>query len=39
MANKSLTEAFEVKPKNLNTSNVKDYEIFNDKSLLERTYF
>ena len=35
MANKSLTEAFEVKPKNLNTSNVKDYEIFNDKSLLE----
>ena len=35
MAKKSLTEAFEVKPKNLNTSNVKDYEIFNDKSLLE----
>ena len=35
MAKKSLTEAFEVKPKNLNTSNVKDYEIFNDKGLLE----
>lgn len=35
MAKKSLTEAFEVKPKNLTTSNVKDYEIFNDKSLLE----
>lgn len=35
MARKSLTEAFEVKPKNLNTSNVKDYEIFNDKGLLE----
>ena len=35
MARKSLTEAFEVKPKNLNTSNIKDYEIFNDKGLLE----
>lgn len=35
MAKKSLTEAFEVKPKNLTTSNVKDYEIFNDKGLLE----
>ena len=35
MTKKSLTEAFEVKPKNLTTSNVKDYEIFNDKSLLE----
>ena len=34
MAKKSLTEAFEVKPK-ISTSNVKDYEIFNDKSLLE----
>lgn len=32
---KSLTEAFEVKPKNIVTPNVKDYEIFNDKSLLE----
>lgn len=35
MATKSLTEAFEVKPKITSTSDVKDYEIFNDKSLLE----
>ena len=35
MAAKSLTEAFEVKPKITSTSDVKDYEIFNDKSLLE----
>ncbi len=35
MVKKSLTEAFEVKPKNLTASNVKDYEIFNDKGLLE----
>ena len=34
MAKKSLTEAFEVKPK-ISNSNVKDYEIFNDKGLLE----
>lgn len=36
MANKSLTEAFEIKPKvsPLN-SDVKDYEIFRDKNLLE----
>ena len=35
MVKKSLTEAFEVKPKNFNTTLLKDYEIFNDKSLLE----
>ena len=32
---KTLTEAFEIKPKNLTPTDVKDYEIFNDKSLLE----
>ena len=36
MTKKSLTEAFEVKPKNLSSSgNIKDYEIFSDKGLLE----
>lgn len=35
MAKKSLIEAFEVKPRTVSSSNVKDYEIFNDKSLLE----
>ena len=36
MKSKSLTEAFEVKPKkNNNTENVKDYDIFGDKGLLE----
>ena len=36
MANKSLTEAFEIKPKvTSSNSDVKDYEIFRDKNLLE----
>ena len=36
MATKSLTEAFEVKPKTVfSKDDVKDYEIFNDKNLLE----
>jgi len=36
MATKSLTEAFEVKPKVFSSkANVKDYEIFSDKNLLE----
>lgn len=36
MATKSLTEAFEVKPKVFSSkSNVKDYDIFSDKNLLE----
>ena len=36
MANKSLTEAFEVKPKVFSSkNNFNDYEIFSDKSLLE----
>ena len=32
---KTLTEAFEIKPKNLTPADVKDYEIFDDKTLLE----
>ena len=32
---KSLTEAFEIKPKNLTPTDVNDYEIFDDKTLLE----
>ena len=45
MSTKSLTEAFEVKPKiEINNENVKDYEVFGDKGLLEsikytRRYF
>lgn len=36
MSTKSLTEAFEVKPKiEINNENVKDYEVFGDKGLLE----
>ena len=36
MVKKSLTEAFEVKPRNFSSiENVKDYEIFSDKNLLE----
>ena len=36
MANKSLTEAFDIKPKVLPSNNdLKDYEIFRDKNLLE----
>ena len=36
MSTKSLTEAFEVKPKKeINNENVKDYEVFGDKGLLE----
>ncbi len=36
MAKKSLTEAFEVKPRNnYSSNNVNDYEIFNDKGLLD----
>ncbi|MBQ8192632.1 MAG: CpaF family protein [Bacilli bacterium] len=36
MVNKSLTEAFEIKPKVFSSNdNVTDYEVFSDKSLLE----
>lgn len=35
MAKKSLIEAFEIKPKAISSSNNNDYEIFNDKGLLE----
>ena len=36
MVNKSLTEAFEIKPKVFSSNdNVADYEVFSDKSLLE----
>ena len=36
MSTKSLTEAFEVRPKiDINNENVKDYEVFGDKGLLE----
>ena len=36
MSTKSLTEAFEVKPKiNTSNENVKDYDVFGDKGLLE----
>ena len=36
MGKKSLTEAFEVKPKiNTSNENVKDYDVFGDKGLLE----
>ena len=32
----SLTQAFNVKPKHLDLKDVKDYDIFPDKSLLEK---
>ena len=36
MSKKSLTEAFEIKPKVVaSNENVKDYEVFGDKGLLE----
>ena len=35
MAKKTLTEAFEVKPKETPKSNLKDYDIFSDKSVSE----
>ena len=36
MTKKTLTDAFEVKQTTVDTKNIKDYDIFPDKSLLDK---